>query len=119
MAKPCPFSVKPWVRRGYIVEASSIAELATKIGLDPATLEQTVSRFNRNADIGIDPEFGRGERIFYRYSADPSVKHNPNLRALKFPPLYELDIRPGELRNVAGVTTDAPGQTLNTGKLPR
>src|SRR3546814_6059529 len=50
MAKPAPFSVKPWVRRGYIVEASSIAELATKIGLDPATLEQTVSRFNRNAE---------------------------------------------------------------------
>src|SRR3546814_15349410 len=61
MAKPAPFSVKPWVRRGYIVEASSIAELATKIGLDPATLEQTVSRFNRNADIGIDPELGRSE----------------------------------------------------------
>src|SRR3546814_19111772 len=81
--------------------------LATKIGLDPATLEQTVSRFNRNADIGIDPEFGRGERIFSRYSADPSVKPNPNLRALKFPPFYALDIRPGEFSTVAGVATDA------------
>src|SRR3546814_11226640 len=113
MAKPAPFSVKPWVRRGYIVEASSIAELATKIGLDPATLEQTVSRFNRNADIGIDPEFGRGERIFSRYSADPSVKPNPNLRALKFPPFYALDIRPGEFRPVAGVATDAHGDRMS------
>src|SRR3546814_4915185 len=41
MAKPAPFSVKPWVRRGYIVEASSIAELATKIGLDPRSEEHT------------------------------------------------------------------------------
>src|SRR3546814_8369942 len=80
-AKPAPFSVKPWVRRGYIVEASSIAELATKIGLDPATLEQTVSRFNRNADIGIDPEFGRGERIFSRYSADRSEEHTSELQS--------------------------------------
>src|SRR3546814_5317189 len=79
---------------------------------------QTVSRFNRNADIGIDPEFGRGERIFSRYSADPSVKPNPNLRALKFPPFYALDIRPGEFSTVAGVATDAHGQILKDGYSP-
>src|SRR3546814_20147687 len=38
MAKHAPFSVKPWVRLGYIVEVSSIAELATTIGPDHAML---------------------------------------------------------------------------------
>src|SRR3546814_16306811 len=68
--------------------------------------------------IGIDPEFGRGELIFSRYSADPSVKPNPNVRALKFPPFYALDIRPGEFSTVAGVATDAHGQILKDGYSP-
>src|SRR3546814_6475281 len=45
MAKPAPISVKWSVRRGYIFEASSIDELATKIVLNPATLVQKVSRY--------------------------------------------------------------------------
>src|SRR3546814_14889142 len=66
MAKPAPFSVKPWVRRGYIVEASSIAELATKIGLDPATLEQKIGRASCR-ERGVST-------CRSRWSPDPSKK---------------------------------------------
>src|SRR3546814_12162911 len=40
------------------------------------------------------------------------------LRALKFPPFYALDIRPGEFSTVAGVATDAHGQILKDGYSP-
>lgn len=46
------------IKRGLIKTASSINELAQKIGVDPGTLEKTVATYNKNAKLGKDPEFG-------------------------------------------------------------
>src|SRR3546814_4474609 len=71
-----------------------------------------------NADSGNDLDFGRGELMCSSYAAAPSVKPTPSLRALKLPPFYALDIRPGEFSTVAGVATDAHGQILKDGYSP-
>ena len=42
----------------WLVLANTIAELATKMGVDPDTLEDTVARYNRHAEKGEDPDFG-------------------------------------------------------------
>lgn len=43
---------------GYIVVADTLEELASKLSMDPATLQATVDAYNASVDSGID-EFGR------------------------------------------------------------
>src|ERR1700722_18757526 len=45
--------------KGWVASADGIAALATKIGLDPATLTETIERWNRHAEARHDAEFGR------------------------------------------------------------
>ncbi len=40
-------------------KADTLDELAGKIGVDAATLKDTVARFNKAVDRGVDPDFGR------------------------------------------------------------
>ena len=118
MVKPAPFPISPWVKRGYIVEARSIAELAQKIGLDPQTLEKTVSDFNGYADAGVDPDFDRGGNYYSAYMGDPTHKPNPALGALRTPPFYALEIRPSDLSSLAGLDTNEHAQVLGPDGAP-
>lgn len=43
---------------GYIVVADTLEELASKLSMDPSTLQATVDAYNASVDSGID-EFGR------------------------------------------------------------
>src|SRR5271167_1192579 len=45
--------------KGWIKTADSLGSLAAVLGLDPATLADTVSRWNRYCDARRDPDFGR------------------------------------------------------------
>jgi succinate dehydrogenase/fumarate reductase flavoprotein subunit len=112
MVKPAPFSIRPWVNRGYVIEAHSIGELARKVGLDPTTLEKTVSDFNRYADAGKDPDFQRGDDYYSAYMGDATHKPNPALGALRTAPFYALEIRPSDLSTLAGLDTNASAQVL-------
>ena len=47
------------IARGWITKADTIKELATKIGIDPAALDDTVTKFNAYSSKGADAEFGR------------------------------------------------------------
>ena len=112
MAKPAPFSVKPWVRRGYLIEAQTIPELAVRIGLDVAALDKTVADFNRYADTGHDPDFGRGDDYYSAYMGDAGHKPNPALGALRTAPFYALEIRPSDLSTLAGLDTNTEAQVI-------
>lgn len=46
-------------RKGVIHRAASVAELADRVGLDPAALEATVARYNGMVHRGEDTDFGR------------------------------------------------------------
>ncbi len=66
--------------KGWIKRADTIGELARIIGLDPATLEATVSRWNAAAEAGSDDEFGRTLMLtplsrgpFYAVEMSPSM----------------------------------------------
>lgn len=48
---------------GYIQSAGSIAELASKMGLDPGRLENTVGHYNKDVADGVDREFGRSHAL--------------------------------------------------------
>jgi succinate dehydrogenase/fumarate reductase flavoprotein subunit len=118
MVKPRPFSPQPWVEKGYIKEAATIAALADKIGLDPAALDKTVSDFNGYADAGRDPDFHRGENYYSAYMGDATHKPNPALGALRKAPFYALEVRPSDLGNVMGLNTNASAQVVDVSGTP-
>ncbi len=66
--------------KGWIKTADSLASLAAVLGLDPATLVDTVRRWNRSCDAQHDPDFGRtlmmkpiADKPFYAVELSPSM----------------------------------------------
>ena len=79
---------------GLGVVADSLAELAEKTGVDASGLETTVAQFNKNAEKGEDPEFGRGTHLWSAWMCgDPYQKPNPNLGTLLKPPFYAVELK--------------------------
>ncbi len=98
----------------FLVKANSLAELAAKLSINAANLEQTVRRFNKFAIEGHDKDFLRGESLHDRYYADPRVKPNPSLAPLSKGPYYALRIYPGDLSTKGGLKCDENAQVVNT-----
>jgi succinate dehydrogenase/fumarate reductase flavoprotein subunit len=68
------------LQKGWIRRADTIPALAALLGLDPATLADTVRRWNRACDAGRDDEFGRTLMLepiaagpFYAVELSPSM----------------------------------------------
>lgn len=98
----------------YIYRAPSVAELATKICLDPVKLEGVVRRMNNYAAAGADPEFGRGGTDFDRIMAsDPRVKPNPALGPIDRPPFYAVRVDLGDLGTKGGLRIDQHARVLS------
>ena len=91
------------------VKADTIAELASKIGVDPQELSKTVTNFNIHAEKGEDPEFGRGTHPWGQWmSGDRFNKPHPNLGVLEKGPFWAI-----ELTRVAGSGIAAAGIVTN------
>jgi 3-oxosteroid 1-dehydrogenase len=98
--------------RKVLKKAGSIAELARKIGVEPAVLEATVTRFNRMAKVGKDEDFGRGDAAYDRLYGDARVTPNPSLGALERAPFYALPLHLGDIGTNGGLVTDGIGRVL-------
>jgi succinate dehydrogenase/fumarate reductase flavoprotein subunit len=83
------------LRRGWIHSGGSLAELAEVCGLDPATLEHTVARYNEHCAAGRDADFGR----------DPGT-----LTPLTGPRYFALPLWPGGSHTSGGPRRDARGR---------
>lgn len=114
LVRPSPFSERPYVDNGYLIEAPTLADLARKIGADPATLEETVKRFNANAEKGVDPDFGRGSDPHTIFRGDATHKPNPSLGPVGQGPYYAIVIQPGDLSTVVGLDTNGRAQVLDS-----
>ncbi|MFC4593119.1 FAD-binding protein [Sphingobium tyrosinilyticum] len=99
--------------RSILKQGRSIEELARKIGVDPATLSETVARFNTHAAKGEDPEFHRGEAAYDKMYGDFRHVPNPCLRPLDKGPFYALPIYPGDIGTNGGLLTNAKAQVLD------
>lgn len=118
LALPAPYPVGRLIRDGYLIEAPTIAALATKLGIDAQTLEQTVADFNGPARDGKDPAFHRGENVYDHSQGDFTHPLNPNVAPLEKPPFYAVILYPGDVSTVFGLDTDADGQVLTDDKTP-
>jgi len=111
-AKPAPMPLALYLRNGYLQRGDSLAELAGKIGVDPAALEATVQAYNIGAVKGEDPEFGRGTTAFNRYLGDADHRPNPNVGPVTPGPYYALKLVMGDLGTFDGIRTDAQARVL-------
>ncbi|WP_370324180.1 FAD-dependent oxidoreductase [Euzebya sp.] len=94
----------PWLHR-----ADAVEDLATAMGVDPASLGATVEQFNAHAAEGDDPLFGRGRSAYDRFVGDRAAAQ-PNLRPLDQPPFYAVRVLAGLLGTKGGPRTDADGR---------
>jgi 3-oxosteroid 1-dehydrogenase len=99
---------------GLLTKASTLEELANKLGIDSTTLLDTVENFNRNAREGVDPEFQRGASKHDRYYADKTVGPNPSLGPLEKSPYYALRCDAGDLDTKGGLQCDEYARVLDT-----
>lgn len=101
-------AVKTIMKKGRTVE-----ELATAMGVDPATLAITIARFNKGAAVGEDPDFHRGEAAYDKMYGDYRHQPNPCLRPLTEAPFYAMPIYPGDIGTNGGLVTNAKAQVVD------
>ena len=94
------------IEKGWIVKGDTIEDLAKKIGLDPAVLEDQVARYNDAVKAKKDPDFGR----------DPNT-----MVALDKPPFYAVTLWPGMNNTFGGPRRNAKAQivSLDGNPIPR
>ena len=115
---PSPGRIGPHLRSGYLLRGENIEGLAAESGIDPGGLRATVERFNRTAEHGEDPEFGKGGNVYNRFNGDPAHRPNPCLEPLRTPPYYAVRVIPGDLGTFMGVKTDAFARVLDETQAP-
>ncbi len=101
---------------GFGHQADTLAELAQKIGVDPAALEETVARFNAHAEAGVDPDFGRGNHPWSTWMCgDIYHKPSPVLGALVKAPFHAVEMKRmgGTAITSTGILADNHGRALD------
>jgi succinate dehydrogenase/fumarate reductase flavoprotein subunit len=88
--------------KGWIKRADSIATLAALVGLDPATLVETVNRWNGHVDAKHDREFGR------------ILMMAPIVTA----PFYAIELSPSMLNTQGGPRRNEKGQIVRPNGTP-
>lgn len=108
----------PGAREEWMTTAGTPAGLARACGFDPDGLERTLRRFNEDAVLGTDHEFGRGDSEMDRHLGDASHTPNPCLAPVGKAPFHAVPVRAGVLGTAGGLRTDLDGQVLDARGLP-
>ncbi len=90
----------------WVACAGTIGELAERIGVDRASLEATVDRYNDHARRGEDPDFRRHE---------VGLMAPGRVAPIEQPPFYAVEIHPGALGTNGGPQIDRDGQVRRSG----
>jgi len=94
--------------------ADTPAELAVKLGIDPAGLEKTLEHFNPNAEKGLDPDFDRGHYPWSVRLVGDDRYPNPSLAPVSRSPFYGIELVPvGVGINSHGLRFDTEGRVVH------
>ncbi|MFH1140301.1 MAG: FAD-binding protein, partial [Chloroflexota bacterium] len=94
---------KAELERGWIKQAGTVKELAVRLGMEPATLAETVNGYNRYCKTGADAEFRR---------------ESATLVPLDSPPYYAVELWPGGPNTQGGPRHNANAQVLRADGTP-
>lgn len=110
---PFPLPLTHHLRSGYLKSAPTLQALAQQIGVDPLRLQGTVEAFNRDAERGEDPLFGKGSKAYNRYQGDALHQPNPCVAPVREAPFYAIRLHIGDIGTFAGLATDAKTRVLD------
>ncbi len=113
MSRPAPLPLAPWQRNGYLKSAATPQALAEACGIDSVGLVETLDIYNRYAERGEDPAFGRGEIPYQRGMGDAEHTPNPCVAPIARGPFHAVKVVPGSLGTFAGLVTDEHGRVLD------
>ncbi|UGX91552.1 FAD-dependent oxidoreductase [Bradyrhizobium barranii subsp. barranii] len=116
--KPFTLNLRRYVASGELLKAPDIAQLATKIGVNPFVLTATIAGYNVDAKQGRDPEFGRGSTIYQRHLGDATHKPNPCVAPILRAPFFAMRIHPADLGTAIGMKVDAQARVLREDGAP-
>ncbi len=99
----------------WLTEAPTIAGLAQAIDAPADALEQSVARWNEQAERGEDTDFNRGKSLHDRWWGDPKLGNGPQatLGPLDTAPYYATQVYSGTLGTKGGPRTDCNGQVFD------
>ena len=100
-------------RLGYLITATSIEELAARIGVKGQTLGETIMSVNRDAELGLDFAFGKGSGVYNRYLGDATHGPNPCLAPITKPPYYAIRVYAGDIGTTYGLSADLHSRVLD------
>lgn len=92
-------ATEKYVSTGIVVEGATIEELAENIGVDSATLAETLNTWNAAVAAQNDEEFGRATGM------DEDLSHAP---------YYAIKIAPGIHHTMGGVKINVNGEVIDT-----
>ena len=109
---------KELFKRGLIIKADTLEELAVKLEINPQGLMASAAQMKGFAEKGVDEEFHRGDNDHDRFYGDPEVSPNPCLAPIDEPPFYGVKIYPGDIGTKGGLVTDTHARVLDEEKQP-
>ena len=119
MVRPGGKGLAPFLADGYLKQGATLAELAQRLHIPGDVLKDTVERFNRFADNGVDQDFQRGTTDYQRANGDANwTGTNPCLGALREGPFYAVALYPGDIGAATGLLTDTDAQVLDSQNQP-
>lgn len=89
--------------QGFIVHADTLEELADKMGVDAATLTETIATYNDACASGVDAEFGKDAQY---------------LKAIDGAPYYAIKAMPRTYNSGGGLVTNLDMQVLDANDEP-
>lgn len=114
MVRPGGKGLAPFLADGYLTEGRTLAELATKLGIDAQGLERSAAQMETYARTGLDPDFHRGETAYQQNIGDAQWPgRNPSLGALSEAPFYAVKLYPGDIGAATGLATDGQARLLD------
>jgi succinate dehydrogenase/fumarate reductase flavoprotein subunit len=119
MVRPGASGLKSYINDGYLVVAPTLDDLASKLGINPEGLRNSIARMNRFAELGEDPDFGRGRTAYQQNTGDSAAGgKNPNLGPISTPPFYAVRLYPSDIGASTGLITDAHSRVLGACSQP-
>ena len=102
----------------WVTTAPTLRALAEKIDVDADGLEQTVARFNVDAENGIDTEFGRGANQQDRHLGDKKWQPNACLAPLTEGPYFAAPVKAGTIGTLGGLVVNGEARVVRPGGEP-
>ena len=106
--------LQPFLDDGYLVQANTLAELASRLDVNVVGLQDSVERINAYAASGVDLDFNRGTSAYEINNGDATWPgKNKTIGPIEEAPFYAVRLYPGDIGAATGFLTDTHARALD------